>query len=135
MNTVPRIDFTGTKITHINTHFNCLIQFILDSKNVCYFLETLSRGAAYGKESHSACQHARCQHWFQIAAIGGATCNRGINRYLKWKLIFACSFQIIGTNQKINELDNCILRVEDSSIINDEWNRLNRPWKMSYIRS
>lgn len=37
LNAVSRIDFTGTEITHVNTHFSCLINGLINSKNVYYF--------------------------------------------------------------------------------------------------
>lgn len=61
MNAVSRVDLTGTKITHFNTHFNCLNDIFVDRKNVYYFYETLSRGVAYGKESHLGCHLRQCR--------------------------------------------------------------------------
>lgn len=57
LNAVARINFTGTEIAHLNTHFNYLISLNFANKNVLLFSMKCSHvEQVYGKESHFVCQ-------------------------------------------------------------------------------
>lgn len=52
LNTMARVNFTGAKITHINTHFNCLIYISFTIKMICYFFANRSHVEQRIKKNH-----------------------------------------------------------------------------------